>query len=142
MLGDKRIKATLAGEVKNRLAEKDVIEKKTALDFCLWRYHDGERQMKWDSPWGLGIPGWHSECIAMIYKELAPTIDIHAGGEDHITAHHPPEIAQSECSYGQPLANYWIHNKFLTMKDEKSGQAVKMAKSTGVNGTLDQVLEK
>lgn len=142
MLGDKRIEATLRGDTKHRLSAKDVEDKKTALDFCLWRYHDGEREMKWDSPWGEGIPGWHSECIAMIYEELAETIDIHGGGEDHITAHHPPEIAQSECAYGKPLANYWIHNKFLTLKDEKTGESVKMAKSTGVNGTLDQVLER
>lgn len=112
--------------------------KKDAADFVLWKpAEDGEPG--WDSPWGRGRPGWHIECSAMIEKSLGETIDIHAGGVDLVFPHHENEIAQSACAHGgKALANYWLHNGFLSMDAEK------MSKSTGnvvtVHGMLAEGL--
>src|SRR5260221_3814018 len=102
-------------------------EKRSPTDFALWKFSppNSKRQMEWDSPWGIGFPGWHTECAAMSVKHLGTYFDIHCGGEDHITVHHPNEIAQSEGCYGTRLANFWMHGYFL-QQDEK-----KMAKSSG-----------
>jgi cysteinyl-tRNA synthetase len=81
--------------------------------------------MEWDSPWGVGFPGWHIECSAMSAKYLGPFFDIHTGGEDHISVHHTNEIAQTEACYGTRLANFWMHGYFLQIGEEK------MSKSTG-----------
>lgn len=81
--------------------------------------------MEWDSPWGVGFPGWHIECSAMSAKYLGTFFDIHCGGEDHVPVHHTNEIAQTEACYGTRLANFWMHGHFLLLED------VKMAKSTG-----------
>jgi cysteinyl-tRNA synthetase len=83
--------------------------------------------MEWDSPWGVGFPGWHIECSAMSVKYLGEHFDIHCGGVDFINLHHTNELAQSEASIGkEPWVNYWVHGEFLNLKNGE-----KMAKSTG-----------
>ncbi len=96
-------------------------------DFALWKFSntDEKRQMEWDSPWGVGFPGWHIECSAMSAKYLGDFFDIHCGGEDHIPIHHTNEIAQTEASRGTRLANFWMHGYFLQLNNAK------MAKSKG-----------
>ena len=113
-------------------------EKKNPTDFALWKFspEDGQRQMEWESPWGVGFPGWHVECSAMSMKYLGDTLDIHTGGIDHIPVHHTNEIAQSESVTGKPFANYWLHNEFLIVSDGK------MAKSKGNFITLSVLKEK
>ncbi len=106
-------------------ARVDVGEKRSPTDFALWKFSPpGEqRQMEWDSPWGRGFPGWHIECSAMAAKYLGPFFDIHCGGEDHITVHHPNEIAQSEACHGTRLANFWMHGYFLQLDEAKMGKS-------------------
>ncbi|MFN2110644.1 MAG: cysteine--tRNA ligase [Anaerolineae bacterium] len=101
-------------------------EKRNITDFALWKFSpsDQQRQMEWDSPWGVGFPGWHIECSAMSAKYLGPFFDIHCGGEDHITVHHPNEIAQTEACYGTRLANFWLHGYFLQINQARMGKSV------------------
>ncbi len=108
-------------------ARVDMAEKRSITDFALWKFSppDEQRQMEWDSPWGVGFPGWHIECSAMSAKYLGPYFDIHLGGEDHISVHHSNEIAQTEACHGTRLANFWMHGYFLQLGDAK------MAKSSG-----------
>ena len=97
-------------------------EKKNAQDFALWFFtvgHFKNHIMKWSSPWGIGFPGWHTECSAMSMKYLGEHFDIHTGGIDHIPVHHTNEIAQSESTTGGKFVNYWIHGAFLTFKGDK-----------------------
>jgi len=113
--------------------------KKNQNDFALWftksKFQDQE--MKWDSPYGLGYPGWHIECSAMASKYLGEQFDIHCGGIDHINVHHTNEIAQSEGAFNKkPWVNYWLHNEFLVI-----GKGKKMAKS-GKNFITLSTLEK
>ncbi|MDR1193453.1 MAG: cysteine--tRNA ligase [Peptococcaceae bacterium] len=104
-------------------------------DFALWKKaKPGEPA--WESPWGLGRPGWHIECSAMAYKYLGESFDIHAGGADLIFPHHENEIAQSEGRFGRPMAKYWMHNGFITINQEK------MSKSLGNFFLLRDVLKK
>jgi len=109
-------------------------EKKNPTDFALWKFSPSgiKRQMEWESPWGIGFPGWHIECSAMSLKYLSGELDIHCGGIDHINIHHTNEIAQSEAATGQRFFNYWMHGAFLNMNNGE-----KMAKSTGNFLTLD-----
>jgi len=113
-------------------------EKKNKTDFALWKFSpkDQKRQQEWESPWGIGFPGWHIECSAMAMKYLGETFDIHTGGEDHIPVHHPNEIAQSEAATGKKFVNYWMHGAFLTFKGEK------VSKSTGGLYTVTELEEK
>ena len=112
-------------------------EKKHKTDFALWKFSSGEkRQQQWDSPWGIGFPGWHIECSAMSMKYLGKTFDIHTGGEDHIPIHHTNEIAQSEAATGEKFVNYWMHGAFLIYKGEK------VSKSKGGLYTLSELKEK
>lgn len=106
---------------------ENVLNKKNSTDFALWKFSpkDEKRQMEWTSPWGIGFPGWHTECVAMAMKHLGNYIDIHCGGVDHIPVHHPNEIAQAKALTGKPLAKYWLHIGFLLKNSEK------MSKSTG-----------
>lgn len=106
------------------------------LDFVLWkRAKDNEpEEVKWDSPWGRGRPGWHIECSAMSTCLLGETFDIHGGGMDLQFPHHENEIAQSEGASGQPLANYWMHNGFVNIDSEK------MSKSLGNFFTIREIL--
>lgn len=99
--------------------------KKDPLDFALWKARKEESEIAWESPWGMGRPGWHIECSTMAKKHLGNTIDIHGGGEDLQFPHHENEIAQSECCNGVPFANYWMHNGYITIDN------VKMSKSKG-----------
>ena len=113
-------------------------DKKHATDFALWKFSSpGEsRQMEWDSPWGVGFPGWHVECTAMGCSELGEVFDIHTGGQDHISVHHTNEIAQAKGAFGTNHARFWMHNEFLV---DKSG---KMSKSKGDFLRLQSVQEK
>lgn len=98
--------------------------KKDPADFVLWKPSTPD-QPGWASPWGRGRPGWHIECSAMSEKHLGETFDIHAGGLDLIFPHHENEIAQSCCAHeGAPMANYWLHNGFLNMGDEKMSKSL------------------
>ncbi len=108
--------------------------KKNAHDFVMWK-PSADDQPGWPSPWGRGRPGWHLECSAMIEKHLGKTIDIHGGGQDLIFPHHENEAAQSRCAHGgTKLANYWMHNGFLSFGDDK------MSKSVGNVVTVDSLL--
>ncbi len=113
-------------------------EKRNPTDFALWKFSpkDKKRQMEWDSPWGIGFPGWHIECSAMAMKYLGHTLDIHCGGIDHVTIHHTNEIAQSEAATGQKYVNYWVHGEFLILRSGK------MSKSGGTFVTVDVLKEK
>jgi len=101
-------------------------EKKNPTDFALWKFSPkgARRQQEWDSPWGVGFPGWHLECSVMSIKGLKDQLDIHCGGIDHINVHHTNEIAQSEAASGKKFFNYWVHGEFLNIAGGK-----KMAKS-------------
>ncbi len=112
-------------------------ERQFVTDFALWKFSNAkeQRQMEWDSPWGVGFPGWHIECSAMSAKYLGDFFDIHCGGEDHIPIHHTNEIAQTEASRGTRLANFWMHGYFLQVKNAK------MAKSTGDFLRLETLIE-
>lgn len=112
-------------------------EKKNPTDFALWKFSPAgaNRQMEWESPWGIGFPGWHIECSAMSLKYLGEELDIHCGGIDHINIHHTNEIAQSEAATGKKFFNYWMHGAFLNIKGGK-----KMAKSDGNFLTLANAL--
>ena len=110
-------------------------QKEDPLDFCLWKAaKPGEPS--WESPWGLGRPGWHIECTAMIKNHLGETIDIHCGGQDLIFPHHENEIAQGECCTGHEYARYWMHNGYINVDN------VKMSKSLGNFFTVRDVAEK
>ena len=111
-------------------------KKKDPLDFALWKARKEESEIAWESPWGMGRPGWHIECSAMSKRFLGPTIDLHAGGEDLQFPHHENEIAQSEACNGVPFANYWMHNGYITIDKEK------MSKSLGNFFTVREILEK
>ncbi|HOT93371.1 MAG TPA: cysteine--tRNA ligase [Anaerolineae bacterium] len=107
-------------------ARVDLGEKRNITDFALWKFSPPgqKRQMEWDSPWGVGFPGWHIECSAMSAKYLGPFFDIHCGGEDHITVHHTNEIAQTQACYGTRLANFWLHGYFLQIDEARMGKSV------------------
>ena len=105
------------------------------MDFALWKKQK-EGEPAWESPWGMGRPGWHIECSAMVNKYLGPTIDIHSGGQDLIFPHHENEIAQSECANHAPFANYWMHNGYINIDNKK------MSKSLGNFFTVRDIREK
>ena len=106
-----------------RLDEESSDKKEESVDFALWKSAK-EGEISWDSPWGAGRPGWHIECSAMAKKYLGTTIDIHAGGQDLQFPHHENEIAQSEAASGETFANYWMHNGFVTMDNEKMSKSL------------------
>ncbi len=114
--------------------------KRNITDFALWKFSpkDKKRQMEWDSPWGVGFPGWHAECSAMSMKILGNHFDIHTGGEDLARIHHTNEIAQSEPITGAPWVRYWVHWAFLM---DKSGKE-KMSKSNGEFLSLDALRKR
>ena len=102
-------------------------EKKNSRDFALWKFSptDHKRQMEWESPWGVGFPGWHIECSAMAMRYLGETLDIHVGGTDLRETHHPNEIAQSEAATGKKFADYWVHSAFMLVKGERMSKSLK-----------------
>ena len=114
--------------------------KRNGADFALWFKRIGKFKdhiMHWDSPWGDGFPGWHIECSAMSMKYLGEQIDIHTGGEDHLSIHHPNEIAQSEGATGKkPFSKFWEHYAFLTV------DGTKMSKSLGNYYSVQDVIDK
>jgi cysteinyl-tRNA synthetase len=127
-------------------------EKKNPTDFALWKFSTphpdpllgkeremkGKRQMEWESPWGIGFPGWHIECSAMAIKYLGERFDIHCGGADHVNIHHTNELAQSEAATGKkPWVRFWLHNAFLNIAGGK-----KMAKSDDNFLTLENAFLK
>ena len=115
------------------------INKKNPSDFVLWftKSKFGDQDMKWESPWGTGYPGWHIECCAMSSKYLGEQFDIHTGGIDHIPVHHTNEIAQAEAAFGKkPWVKYWLHGEFLVMDKGK------MSKSSGKFLTLQNLVDK
>ncbi|NMM63478.1 cysteine--tRNA ligase [Clostridium sp. P21] len=109
--------------------------KKDPMDFAVWKSQKPE-EPAWESPWGMGRPGWHIECSCMAYKLLGETIDIHAGGSDLAFPHHENEIAQSEARTGKPFAKYWMHSAFVNVNNEK------MSKSLNNFFTAREILEK
>lgn len=109
-------------------------KKQDPLDFALWKARKTDDEIAWESPWGMGRPGWHIECSAMSKKFLGETIDIHAGGQDLAFPHHENEIAQSEAHNGKAFANYWMHNGYITIDNEK------MSKSKGNFFTVRDIL--
>lgn len=96
-------------------------EKRNPADFILWK---SDNKLGWKSPWGLGFPGWHIECTAMIFTLLGKQIDIHTGGIDHISIHHNNEIAQAEAVTGKQFVRYWMHNEFITIESKRIGKSV------------------
>jgi len=113
-------------------------EKRNITDFALWKFSPKEekRQMEWNSPWGIGFPGWHTECVAMGIKYLGIPFDIHTGAIDLIPTHHTNETAQAEAANGKELAKYWLHGEHLVLKEGK------MAKSEGNIIMLDDLIKK
>lgn len=113
-------------------------EKRNPADFVLWMKRVGKYEnhlMHWDSPWGDGFPGWHIECSAMGIERLGEYFDIHTGGVDHISVHHPNERAQNIGSCGHPVVKYWVHNEFIV--DSNDG---KLSKSKGGALTLPDLI--
>jgi len=129
-----------AGLVLDQQTSSDRVEhderKRNQADFALWFSQSKfpNQIMKWESPWGVGFPGWHIECSAMASKYLGTHFDIHCGGIDHIPVHHTNEIAQSECCHGHKWVNYWLHGEFLNV------DAGKMSKSKGDTLTVDTLV--
>ncbi len=124
--------------LRSGIRVKTVKGKKNATDFALWKFSPlkSKRQMEWNSPWGKGFPGWHTECVVMSTKNLGIPFDIHCGGIDHIPIHHTNEIAQAEAAYNKILARFWIHGEFLVLKKSK------MSKSKGNITILSDLIKK
>ncbi|NLU31024.1 MAG: cysteine--tRNA ligase [Clostridiaceae bacterium] len=99
-------------------------EKRHPADFALWKKAPPEHIMQWESPWGMGYPGWHIECSAMSMKYLGDTFDIHTGGVDHIPVHHENEIAQSEALLGRPAVRFWLHGEFMMVDNGKMSKSL------------------
>jgi len=112
--------------------------KRNITDFALWKFSpkDTRRQMEWDSPWGVGFPGWHLECSAMSMKYLGDHFDIHTAGQEHIKVHHTNEIAQSEPIVGKPWVHYWVHWAWLILKEGK------MSKSSGTSYSVRDLMAR
>lgn len=132
-LSHKNLEDLRTGERELKVSGSD--EKEDALDFVLWKPKK-EGEPYWNSPFGKGRPGWHTECCVMSEKYLAAHIDIHAGGEDLVFPHHENEIAQSECLNGGSFAKYWMHNAFLNINNKK------MSKSLNNFFTVREISEK
>lgn len=110
-------------------------EKRHPADFALWKKAPKEHIMQWESPWGMGYPGWHIECSTMSRKYLGSLLDVHTGGVDHIPVHHENEIAQSEALEGKKTVNVWMHGEFMLVDGGK------MSKSLGNTYTIAQLGE-
>ncbi|HNQ75691.1 MAG TPA: cysteine--tRNA ligase [Pseudothauera hydrothermalis] len=132
----------LSGKSLDELRAGERVEvdagKQDPLDFVLWKHarEDEPAEVKWESPWGCGRPGWHIECSAMSSELLGEHFDIHGGGQDLQFPHHENEIAQSEGAHGHTFVNYWMHNGFVRVDDEK------MSKSLGNFFTIRDVLKR
>ncbi|HJQ27064.1 MAG TPA: cysteine--tRNA ligase [Blastocatellia bacterium] len=126
----------LEGNIAGARVDVDEYEKADARDFVLWKEPKEEGEPRWDSPFGVGRPGWHLECSAMSMKYLGDTFDLHAGGVDLIFPHHENEIAQSEGATGKPFVKTWFHVEFLLVEGEK------MSKSKGNYYTVRSLIEQ
>jgi len=118
---------------------KSNLQKRNSTDFALWKFNTTgkKREMEWQSPWGVGFPGWHIECSAMSMKYLGHQFDFHTGGVDHKEIHHPNEIAQSEAATGvSPFVKYWVHHEFLMVDSHK------MSKSLGNLFTVQDIIDR
>ncbi|MCE2464106.1 MAG: cysteine--tRNA ligase [Dehalococcoidia bacterium] len=124
-----------AGLMEGVRSEVDPL-KRDPRDFTLWKTAEPGREMKWDSPWGEGFPGWHIECSAMSTKYMGEQLDVHTGGVDNIFPHHEDEIAQSEAAFGKPFVRHWVHGQHLL------ADGVKMAKSAGNEFILDDLEQR
>lgn len=135
-VADAMRKEVALADLGRRIAENK--EKRHPADFALWKFspEGGGRLQEWGSPWGMGFPGWHLECSAMAKSLLGPTLDIHTGGMDHIPVHHNNEIAQSETVNDRPLSRFWLHEAFVTIKEEK------ISKSLGNDIYLSDIEER
>lgn len=114
-------------------------DKKCSADFVLWMFCKGAYEnhvLRWDSPWGVGFPGWHIECSAICLKYLGENIDIHTGGVDHKEIHHPNEIAQNYGLTGKSIVNFWMHYNFLVVDGKK------MSKSLENMYSMDDLIDK
>jgi cysteinyl-tRNA synthetase len=133
-LSKQNIEQLIVGSREQARSQQELAElKKSPVDFALWK-RAPEGELGWQSPWGYGRPGWHTECSAMIRDVLGETIDIHGGGEDLVFPHHENEIAQSESLNHKPLARFWLHNGFVQVNAEK------MSKSLGNFSTIQDLL--
>ncbi len=130
-LSGRKLENNLSGE---RIEIAD--DKENPEDFALWKSAVGGHIMRWNSPWGVGYPGWHIECSTISKKFLGETFDIHGGGLDNIFPHHESEIAQSEIANGKPFVNYFMHNNLITVN------GTKMGKSLGNFITLEELFNK
>lgn len=127
----------LAGMRAGARVAHDEYEKENVADFALWKaWDENDGDVRWDSPWGAGRPGWHIECSAMSMRYLGDSFDIHTGGVDNIFPHHDDEIAQSEAATGKPFVKYWMHSAHLVVDGKK------MSKSAGNFYTLREILAK
>jgi len=111
-------------------------EKRNPADFALWKKAEKNHIMQWQSPWGMGYPGWHIECSSLCKKFFGTKLDIHTGGVDHIPVHHENEIAQSEAREGVKTVNYWLHGAFMLVNGGK------MSKSLGNAYTVQNLIDK
>ncbi|MBS7400915.1 MAG: cysteine--tRNA ligase [Eubacteriales bacterium] len=127
-------KGNLAGNIGG--ARVALGEKRNVNDFALWKFVGPNTIQKWDSPWGVGCPGWHIECSAISMKYLPLPFDIHTGGVDHIPIHHTNEITQSETATGKKMCNFWFHNEFMKIDGGK------MSKSLGNVYSLQDIIDK
>ncbi|MBO4726649.1 MAG: cysteine--tRNA ligase [Clostridia bacterium] len=127
-------KGSLEGNIGG--ARVDLGEKRNINDFALWKFVGPNTIQKWDSPWGVGCPGWHIECSAISMQYLPVPFDIHTGGVDHIPIHHTNEIAQTETATGKKMCNFWFHNEFMKIDGGK------MSKSLGNVYTMDDIINK
>lgn len=118
-LANRTLDNNLSGE---RISIAD--DKREKEDFALWKSAEGGHLMRWNSPWGVGYPGWHIECSTLCHKFLGDTVDIHGGGIDNIFPHHDCEIAQSEVANGKPFVRYFIHNNLITINGTKMGKSL------------------
>ena len=134
-LSDQNIDQLVEG-ASEHIGEAEFDKKQDPIDFVLWKKAK-PNEIKWDSPWGEGRPGWHIECSVMSTKYLGDTFDIHGGGQDLEFPHHENEIAQSEAKTGQKFVNYWMHNGFVTVENNE-----KMSKSLGNFVTVHDLVQK
>jgi len=127
----------VAGQKEGARVEKNP-QKRQPTDFALWKFSpkDEQRDMEWESPWGMGFPGWHIECSAMSMLALGPTLDLHMGGIDLLQPHHTNEVAQSEAATGKPFVKHWLHFEHLLIDGKRMG------KSEGNAYTLADVEQK
>lgn len=134
----KMARLDIAGQREGARVEANT-DKRNPTDFALWKFSPKDREKReqeWESPWGVGFPGWHIECSAMSMKYLGETLDIHTGGVDHIPVHHTNEIAQSEAATGKQFARFWMHCAHMMVNGQK------MSKSLGNTYRLVDLAEK